>query len=196
MKEYVLYVCDTETTGLNAFKNDVIELSIHRLKDDVQKTWHIKPTNIENIDADSLRINGHKLEDITHKTKYGKETYKEASSTIIEIENWLMEDGVPSESRVLVGQNISFDKIMLEQMWIKCNSKETFPFGRRIVDTMQIEFFVDWCKENMAESYSLSSLIKKYGIKNEKAHSAAADVKATKELFEKQVAYFKKIFKE
>jgi len=195
MKEYVLYVCDCETTGLNAFKNDVIEFSICRLKDDVQKTWNIKPINVENISADSLKINGHKLEDITHKTKYGKDTYIEASKAIIEIENWLMEDGVPSESRILVGQNISFDKGMLEQMWEKCESKDTFPFGRRILDTMQIEFFADWCKETMADSYSLSALIKKYGIKNEKAHTAAADVKATKELFEKQVSYFKNIIK-
>ena len=160
MKEYVLYVIDCETTGLSAFKHDVIELSICRLKDDVQKTWHIKPLNFENISADSLRINGHKLEDITHKTKYGRDTYKKAGSVIVEIENWLMEDSVPAESRVLVGQNVSFDKLMLEQLWEKCNSKDSFPFGRRFVDTMQIEFFTDWCKEQMSDSYSLSSLIK------------------------------------
>ena len=27
---YVIYVCDTETTGLDAVQNDVIELSIDR----------------------------------------------------------------------------------------------------------------------------------------------------------------------
>ena len=37
----------------------------------------------------------------------------------------------------------------------------------------------------------IADLAKKYGIKNEKAHSAASDVKTTKEVFEKQVAFFK-----
>jgi DNA polymerase III alpha subunit (gram-positive type) len=192
MKPYSLYVCDTETTGLDFIKNDVIELSLYRLSDNSQKTWCIKPLNFSNIEADALRINGHKLEDITHKTKYGKETYLDASEVIIEIENWLMEDNVPVNNRVLVGQNISFDKNMLEQLWSKCESRDSFPFGRKSIDTIQIEFFLDFCKGNMSESYSLNNLTKKYGIKNEKAHTAAADVKATKELFDRQVDFFKK----
>jgi len=82
---------------------------------------------------------------------------------------------------------------MIEQLWIKCESKDSMPFGRRTVDTMQIEFFLDMCKGEMAEGYSLKNLTKKYGVKNEKAHSAAADTLATKEVFEKQVEFFKKI---
>lgn len=191
--DYVIYVADCETTGLDPHLNDVIELSCYRLNDDVQKTWSIKPINKNNIEAGALRVNGHKMEDLCHETKFGKETYKEASSTIIDIENWIMEDGVPTENRILCGHNVAFDKAMLEQLWIKCNSKDTFPFGRRVMDTMIIEFFLDYCKEDMAQSYSLNALVKKYGVKNEKAHSAEADTKATKEVFVKQVDFFKKV---
>jgi DNA polymerase III alpha subunit (gram-positive type) len=56
---------------------------------------------------------------------------------------------------------------------------------------MVLELFFDFCKGQFAEGYSLGQIIKKYGVKNEKAHSAAADVKATKEVFEKQVEFFK-----
>lgn len=42
----------------------------------------------------------------------------------------------------------------------------------------------------MSEGYSLANLVKKYGVKNDKAHTAEADVKATKEVFEKQVIFF------
>jgi DNA polymerase III alpha subunit (gram-positive type) len=193
--DYVIYVADVETTGLDYVNNDIIELSLYRMKDNVQKTWLIKPTNINNIDAGSLRINGHKLEDITHATKFGRDNYKEASSAIIEIENWIMEDDVPTENRVLCGQNVGFDRNFLERLWLKCNAKDTYPFGRRLVDTMSIEFFMDLCKGKMAEGYSLSNLTKKYGVKNEKAHSAEADTKATKEVFEKQVEFFTKALK-
>ena len=193
MIPYSIFIVDVESTGLDIVKNDIIELSIYRLSDDVQKTWLIKPISFDNIEMDALRINGHKYEDITHQTKYGIESYKDANDVIIEIENWLMEDDVPVKNRILVGQNVNFDKNMLEYLWAKCNSKDTFPFGRRTLDTMQIEFFLDWCKGSLAEGYSLNNLTKKYGIKNEKAHTAAADVKATKEVFEKQAEYFKKI---
>lgn len=189
---YMIYVVDVETTGLDDRLNDVIEFSVHRLSDDVQKTWCIKPTNPANIDPDSLRINGHKLEDLLHQTKEGRERYQDPNKVIIEVENWIMEDDVPTTQRVLAGQNVGFDKGFLEQHWIKCQSKDSFPFGRRMIDTMQIEFFLDLCRGTMAEGYSLNNLTKKYGLKNEKAHTAAADVKVTKEVLMKQVEVIKK----
>ena len=184
--KYVFYVADVETTGLDSRLNDVIELSLSRLglEENTQKTWLIRPTNFENIENDALRINGHKLEEI--------KKYPEASKVIVEIENWLIEDGVPASQRALLGQNISFDKDMLEQLWSKCQSRDSFPFGRRYLDTMQIALLIDYVEGNTSEGYSLSNLIKKYGIRNEKAHTAAADVRATKELFEKQVEDLRK----
>lgn len=194
--DYVIYVVDVETTGLDDRTNDVIELSLHRLTDDVQKTWCIKPFNVNAIDPDALRINGHKREDLLHQTKEGRERYQDPSKVLIEVENWVMEDGVPTTQRVLGGQNVGFDRNFLEQHWIKGQSKDSFPFGRRLVDTMQIEFFMDLCRGKMSEGYSLNLLTKKYGLKNEKAHTAAADVKVTKEVLLKQIEFFKEKLKE
>jgi len=190
---YVIYVADVETTGLDNRLNDVIELSLHRLTDNVQKTWYIKPFNPNTIDPDSLRINGHKREDILHQTKEGRERYLDPLKVMIEVENWTMEDGVPSGQRILAGQNIGFDVNFLEQHWIKGGAKDSFPFSvKRMLDTMQIEFFMDLCKGKMAEGYSLKNLTTKYGLKNEKAHTAAADVKVTKDVLLKQIEIFKK----
>lgn len=196
LMEYVIYVIDVETTGLDDRVNDIIELSLHRLTDDVQKTWCLKPFNPNAIDPDSLRINGHKREDLLHFTKEGRERYLDPNKVIIEVENWIMEDGVPATQRIFAGQNAGFDKGFLEQHWIKGNSKDSFPFGRRTLDTMSIEFFLDLCRGTMDVGYSLANLTKKYGIKNEKAHSAAADVKATKEVLLKQVEFFKSKLRE
>lgn len=190
--EYVIYVADVETTGLDDRENDVIELSLHRLTDDVQKTWCIKPFKPESIDSDSLRINGHKREDILHQTKEGRERYLDPAKVMVEIENWTMEDGVPTAQRILAGQNVGFDVGFLEQMWTKGQVRDSFPFSvKRQLDTMQIEFFLDLCKEEMSEGYSLKFLTKKYGLKNEKAHTAAADVKVTKEILMKQIEFFR-----
>lgn len=187
---YSFYVADVETTGLDSHTHDIIELSLLRLGDESennQKTWCLKSINQDTITADALRINGHKLEDITWKTKEGRERYLEPSAALIEVENWLANDDKPAEKRFLIGQNVGFDRDRLEQLWIRCNSKDSFPFGRRMIDTMVVALMMDYVDGDFAEGYSLKNLIKKYGIKNTKAHTAASDVLATKELFEKQV---------
>lgn len=193
---FSFYVTDIETTGLDSHLHDVIELSMYRLGDtseNNQKTWCFKPLNPDTIEAAALRINGHKLDDLLHKTQEGKARYLEPSGVLVEIENWLAEDGLPAEHRFLIGQNVAFDKERLEQLWIKCNAKDSFPIGRRMIDTMILELFFDFCKGQFAEGYSLNNIIKKYGVKNEKAHTAAADVMATKLVFDKQVEFFKRL---
>ncbi len=192
---YSVYVMDTETTSLDPVSGDVIELSILRVNDGVQKTWHLKPKNFAGISTDALRINGHKYEDITHQTAYGRETYLPAEKVIVDVENWVEEDNSQASDRCIVGQNIQFDKLMLEHLWKKCGAEDSFPFGRRMIDTMQFEILLDMANESRRDSYSLSSIIKKYGIKNDKAHTAAADVKATTELFAKQMDYLKQLLK-
>lgn len=193
MNDYSFYVIDTESTGLDPVKHDVIEISIVRVSDDTQKTWHLKPLSIDNIDPSALRVNGYKLEDLSHKTKYGIDTFKDPNKCIVEIENWLSEDNVPTEKRCIVAQNAAFDKFMLEYLWKKCNAYDSFPFGRKMLDTMQFEIFMDLASEKTSEGYSLNNIIKKYGIKNEKAHTAAADAKATKEVFIKQIELLRKL---
>lgn len=196
MNKFEIYVTDVETTGLSYEKNEPVEISIYKLSDGTQKTWHLKPINFDTISLDALRVNGLKLEDLRGETKEGREKYKEPAKVLIEIENWLGEDFMASSDRILTGQNINFDKMMLESLWRKCNSEGTFPFNKKYsLDTMGIEFFLDYCKNEFAEGYSLYALTKKYGITNTKAHTAEADVKATVGVFNEQVEFFRKILK-
>lgn len=192
--DYEIYLNDTETTGFDLINCDIIELSLLRFKNDEQKTWYLKPLNFDAIEEGALRINGHKLEDITWKTAAGRAKYREPSEVIVEIENWIMEDNCPTENRVFTAFNVPFDLPRLQRLWQKCNSSDSFIFGRRSVDVMSLEFFMDLCKEDMAEGYALKNLVKKYGLKNEKAHDAAADTKVTSEIFKEQIKYFKSTF--
>jgi DNA polymerase III epsilon subunit-like protein len=81
----------------------------------------------------------------------------------------------------------------MKQLWEKCNAKDAYPFGRRYFDTMIFELMLDYAKGTMAEGYSLNNLIKKYGVSNTKAHTAASDTLAAKEVFDKQIAYLRKL---
>jgi DNA polymerase III alpha subunit (gram-positive type) len=195
--KFTFYVCDVETTGIDYLKNDIIELALHRVNDDVSKTWHIKAINIDNIDQPALRINGHKLEDILHKTAEGKEKYREPLKVLAEIENFMMEDGVSSEERILVGQNIQFDLRFLQKLWERNNMKETFPFGPRpyVQDTMQLAIFLDIVFGEESQYYNLGSLVEKYGVKKLKSHRAEQDCTMTRDVYLKQIEKIQKLLK-
>jgi DNA polymerase III epsilon subunit-like protein len=194
--KYELYMCDTETTGLDPIQNDPIEISIYRLSTNEQKTWYLKPINMNTISADALRVNGHKIEDLKGQTKEGREKYQAPSKVLVEIENWLMEDGFPSDQKLLVGQNVPFDKAMLESLWTKCGTIGTFPFSRKYsLDTMGIELFLSLVTGEENEGYSLRNLAKKYGIKNDKAHSSESDTRTTVGVFRKQISALQSLLK-
>jgi DNA polymerase III epsilon subunit-like protein len=187
--EYNIFIADTETTGLDNRLHDIIEISILNFKTEEQKTWFLQPLNIASADPGALKVNGHKLEDLKLQTKFGKDTYRKPNEVLVEIENWIMDSNVPTQNIVLCGQNVKFDLDFLEQLWIKCESKDSFPFGRRFLDTSQIEFMMDTCKNSYSEAYSLNAICKKYNVKNQNAHSSESDVKATFEVFKEQIKY-------
>lgn len=194
MNKFELYACDVETTGLSISKNEIIEVSLIRISTGDVKTWYVKPENIDYIESDALRINGHKLEDLLHKTSFGKDTYIDSSKTIIDIENWLAEDLHTSEERILVGHNIgSFDKDMLINLWSRAKSFDTFPFSKRfILDTMQIQLLLDIANNTNSNYYNLASLVERHGVKKEKAHRSLNDTRMCKDVFLKQIECIKK----
>lgn len=189
---YVIYVCDTETTGTDAKIHDVVEISMCRVfinsdKADEQKTWFLKALNPGTIEEKALEVNKLKREDILGLTKEGREKFCEPAEVIAEIERWIMEDDVSSFDRVLLGQNIIFDKDMLESLWERQGSSNTFPFevgnNNRLLDTKQLAILIDLCTGNRRKYYNLSNLIKDFGVKRGKAHIASEDVRMTKDLF-------------
>lgn len=200
---YVLYVCDTETTGTDPTKHDVIEVCFWRLSDDECKTWCLQPLDVETIDDRALKVNKHKRDDLIHKTAKGRETYLDPKVVLPEIEMWIMQDGVGSEDRVFIGQNPEFDYSFLVKMWEKLETPETFPFGfwrgegadRKnlgfIIDTIQIARFIDLCTDKKRRRYNLGALVKDFSITKAVAHRADGDVKMTKDLFLKMIDGFR-----
>lgn len=194
--KFSIYVLDTETTGLDPQLNEIIEVSFYHINNERQETWFLKPSNYETIQTDALRINGHKMEDLKMLTPYGKETYKEPTRVISEIENWFMDDLCTGRERILVGQNPSFDQQFLQNLWQRNNGKETFPFGDRpfVLDTRQIALLLDLASGETTNYYSLGGLVEKYGVKKEKNHRSASDTRMTKDVFLKQIEIVSKAF--
>lgn len=194
---YVIYVIDTETTGLDPVDNDIIELSALRLikKDNEftreQKTWYIKPINTFNISEEALKVNGHKREDILWETKEGKEKYLELKDVVSDFELWVMEDCVSVMDRIFAGHNPVFDANFMKASWSKAKSESTFPFdltaNNRILDTKQLVIFIDICTGKRRSKYNLSEVVKCFDIKKGKAHRADEDTRMTADFLEKIV---------
>lgn len=189
---FQIYIADTETTGLNYLQHDIVEFSLYHLNQDRQKTWYLKSIRPEHAQPDALRINGHKLEDITHKTAEGREKYREPKDIIVEIENWMLEDMASPEEKILCGQNIQFDENFLKALWESNNAKETYPFGNKpfLLDIRQIELFINLVTGTKNQYYNLGSLVEKYGVKKLKSHRADADVLMTKDVLLNQLKVF------
>jgi len=198
---YILYVADTETTGFSPTDHEVIELSMIRMRfteigpvEEEQRTWLIRATKPETIQDEALSINGHTREDILHMTKVGKEKYLDPLVALTEIENWIANDDVTINDRVLVAQNAIFDYEHLESMWMRHGLIDTFPFktghNKQLIDTKSIALFIDVLLGKRRKYYNLGKLVKAYGVKSEKAHRADADTRMTKDLFIKQAKPF------
>lgn len=185
--KFGIYVLDTETTGLSE-EHDIIELSMYRLNDDSQKTWLIKPFRTDNIEERAMQVNGHDIKKLN--------TYQEPNEVIIDIENWMCDDMFSNNDRILCAHNANFDLRKMQAMWQKANMMNMFPFGDRpkVIDTLQMQLLLDILNNEVSEYYNLGSLIKKHGIKNEKAHRADADTRMCKDLFVKLLDIFKSKF--
>ena len=196
METYILYVCDTETTGFEVDKHEIIELSLIRVnlsdKTESQKTWLIRALNPSTISEEALKKNGHKREDILHQTDFGKKNYIAPEKAIEEIEQWISLDMASAHDRIFAGQNPEFDFKHIEALWKKYNAMDMFPFStginKLIIDTKQIAIFIDICMGFKREKYNLVSLVKDFGVKKGTAHRAEDDTRMTKDLLIKMIS--------
>jgi len=181
MAKLSLIVLDTETTTVG-IEGDVIEASFFRLRDNKQKTWYLKAVHEDKISPEALEVNGHKLEDITWKTEEGRQKYRLPEEVVPEIENWLYEDGCAKLDRIMVGHNINFDYLQLEELWRRHEALETFPFSFNKIDTQMMCVFLDWLRGVSPRRFNLGAVVKRLGLEKRKAHKAENDVLMTVQL--------------
>jgi len=177
----ILYICDTETTGLDPKETEIIELSLIRLVDDEQETWKLRPFNFSTIQPKALEVNNTSMIDLKNP-----EIYIETEKVLPLIENWVLDDGRSIYDRVLVGHNIQFDYEFMMSTWEKAKTFETFPFSKfgSVIDTKGIAMLLDYLNEKDESKYNLGACVKRCGLQKRAFHGAAEDTLATKDLFQ------------
>jgi DNA polymerase-3 subunit epsilon len=171
MKKHKLAFIDIETTGANILKHEIIEigcvLATPKLEIIEEFDLKIKPEHIETADPAALKVNHYKEDDWISAV-----SLPEAMKILAE----------KTQGSIMVGQNVAFDSGFLEYAFAKTGSLNNMHYHK--LDTIAMA----WAKLHQDPDlthFSLREMCVRFGIKNEKAHTALSDARATFELYKK-----------
>jgi DNA polymerase-3 subunit epsilon len=181
VKKRNLAFIDLETTGLDAEKHEIIEIGCIIVRQipcegrgcDLEIIEEIdlkvKPEHLETSDPESLKIN----------------SYNDADWLFaISLEQAMKILAEKTDGAVLVAQNIAFDWLFLEKAFVKTKIKNTMDFRR--LDLISMAYAKLYHNPKITR-FSLHSLCHHFDIKNERAHSAMADIRAEFEVYKRLI---------
>lgn len=171
MRKHNFAFVDIETTGLNLALHEIIEIgcviTTPALELIEEFELKIKPERLEDADKTSMKIN-----------HYNSADWKGA----ISLRDAMKILGKKVKDCIMVGQNVAFDSGFLEHAFAQNKILNTMHYHK--LDTISIA----WAKlhhEPDLEHFSLRELCKRFDIKNEQAHNALSDARATFELYKR-----------
>ena len=178
---------DTETTGLDPEKHDVIQLAILPLGPDMKPNknylpfnMHIRPDHPETVDPKAMSVN--KI-DLNWIMQHGIDSFQAADL----LDEWFDKLNLPINKRILViGQNYCFDKAFLQQ-WLGALSYDRL-FHYHYRDTMVSALYLNDRAALFGEAppfgaISLGRLANKLQVENLRAHDALEDCKMSAECY-------------
>lgn len=177
MKRNNLAFVDIETTGFDPDKHEIIELGLVLVKQigdtgtqfEILKEIElkIKPERIEDADPQALKVNGYDPSQWIFAN-----TLKEAMN--------IFRDN--TEDANFGAHNLTFDYSFIEHAFRVTETENKMFYPK--IDTISVAY-AKLHKNPQVEKFRLQKLCEYFGIKNERAHTALADAKATFLVYEK-----------
>jgi DNA polymerase III epsilon subunit family exonuclease len=171
MRKHNLVFIDIEATGLDVIKHEIIEIGCVVTTPDFKVLEEfeikIKPERISDADPVSLKISHYEESRWTEAL-----SLKEAMKIVAK----------KTADCIMVGQNVAFDSGFLEHAFSTTKIKNTMHYHK--LDTISIAW-AKFHKDTDFEHFSLREMCMRFGIKNENAHTALSDARATFELYKK-----------
>jgi len=174
---------DTETTGLDPVKNDIIQIAgMIEIDNKVVEHFNFKcaPFNPDNIEEQALKVTGLKKEDVLNY-----DSPKDVYDKLTTIFSRHIDKYDKTDKFIPAGHNVGFDVDMLKQFFIK---NDDVYFGSYVsyhkLDTLSLAIALNYWGflPTKPENFKLKILCDIFGIKIE-AHEAGSDINATRELF-------------
>ena len=157
---------DTETTGLDPARHELIEVGVIRVAADtleeIDSTCvRVRPERIEDADPRALAING-----------YSERDWKDAP-TLVEALFWI---APLLEGAILAGHNVGFDRAFLQAAWKRAGVVPP-PMDHHILDTTSLAWPL--FASGATKSLSLNTVCTHLGIERIEKHRALDDARAS-----------------
>lgn len=181
MKTHNLAFIDTETTGTDPEKHEIIELaciivrqverpgrgpSIEILE---ECEWKIKPKHIETAEEQALRVNGYNEVDWMFAVDREKAMEEFAKKT---------------QSASFVSHNLVFDYNFVQKAFDETGVENRMHYAK--LDTISMAF-ARLYDAPQADKFSLRALCELLKVENTNAHTALADTKALVQCYKKMM---------
>lgn len=179
MKLHNLAFIDTETTGTDADKHEIIELAViiarqvpregrgPKLEIIEELEWKIKPQHLELADEEALRING-----------YNETDWMFA----LDLKPVMEQFAKKVQSCTFVSHNVTFDYAFVQKAFEKTGVENNMHYAK--LDTISIAL-ARLYDAPQADKFSLRALCELLKIENSKAHTALADTRALVAVYKK-----------
>lgn len=176
MKDHILAFIDLETTGLNSWKHEIIEIGvvlarqtgdpIRPLEKVEEFDIQVRPEHIEDADETGLKVSKYKTR-IWDRVVSRKEAVEILERKIA--------------GCVMVGQNVAFDFSFLYAAFVAEGKNFDDVIHYHKLDTASIAIGHAYWEKRLTR-FSLRELTEYTGVKNENAHTALSDARATFEV--------------
>jgi DNA polymerase-3 subunit epsilon len=181
MKEHVFAFIDTETTGLDPDRHELIEIGglIVRASDPSDITtyevieefeYKIKPERIQDANPQSLKV-----------TQYEASKWTEGR-TLAEV---IQDVAVKTKDAVMVAHNVAFDSAFLEKAFRTTGITNTMHYHR--LDTVSMAYAILRAKGEV-DRLSLHALCEHFGVIQNGEHAALPDARSMFELYKKMMS--------
>lgn len=178
MTNKTLAFIDIETTGRDIVKHEIIEIGCLIVKPDESGNFEIKeeiemkvqPKHIETAEPEALNVNG-----------YNPSEWMFA----LTLEQAMKNLGEKTKDAVMVAHNVGFDYSFLAKAFADTEIENQMFYAN--LDTISIAA-AKLHNNPAVKRYSLRSLCDYFGVRNERAHTALADARATFEVYKKLMA--------
>jgi DNA polymerase III alpha subunit (gram-positive type) len=183
-----IIVLDFETSGLNPYHEDIIEIGAKVLGSEESFQCFVRPESNREIEAKITKITG-----ITNRTLRAKG--KPFLQAYNDFYNWLIENMSQDETNALVAHNgDSFDFIFFRRMINRLFEQKKI--SKKIEDEYKIIYldtlFISRRLYPQMYSFRQESLCKYFGIKVDQAHRAFNDVICLEQLMLKFISEIQK----
>ena len=171
---------DTETTGLSAYKNDIIQIAgmiTVNGKIEEEFSYNVQPHNFNNIEPEAVRVHG-----ITEEQMKTFMETKELHGILKDLFKKFINPFDKKDKFTAAGYNVRFDMDMLFQFFKKCGDNYFYSF----VDGYPLDVYQGaiilkhFGVLPQLPDYKLETVAKYLGIEI-KAHDALSDIQATRE---------------